>query len=501
MSAAEEVINPERVSAVPKAPVLNRFLDYLSSVRLGIILLCILVALSMVGMIVMQQEVEGFEAYFASLTPAERILGSKLAIFDIYHSWYYNFLLLTLSLNIVLASIDRFPSAWSYIVKPKVSATRGWLLNRIRHFEMKADEGDGPAIAAVIGSVFNKQGFRPTITQKDNAFFVFGQTGKWNRIGAYIVHVALLTLFLGYFIANQTGFNAVVRLAPGETTDHIEMVTFNLDKKEQFDVQIPFKIECTDIQQKLINPEGEIDVSNTMDWRTEVNINDPSYGVNTYEISLNKPLSYRGYRFFQSQAIAMGSARKIKLELTPQDGSKAFTVEIPRDGTSQLSDGTSITFERFLPDFALNQNGKADTRSGDYNNPAAVLSVKPPNAATSQVIAFTPQFADNAPVAGTSKLGYKWRLVDFEKSPLAHVLSIKYDPYGASFIAWYIGGFGLVAALAFVFFFSHRRIWARIEPADGGGHNIIIAGEGNRNQTGFNDRFDRVIDSLKSPGG
>jgi len=520
MSAAEEVLKPERVSVVPKAPVLNRFLDYLSAVRFGVILLCILVVFSIIGMVVMQQDVEGFEAYYASLTPAEQVLGSRLAIFDIYHSWYYSFLLLILSLNIVLASIDHFPDSWKFIARPKVWGTKDWLLSRSRSKLFHVDDGSPAETAEAIKRVFDNAGFKAQINQieniyypadsegnkdfsqikKENNFYVFGESGKWNRIGAYIVHVALLTLFLGYFVASQTGFNAVLRLAPGQTTDRIEMVTYNLDKKEQFEVQVPFKIECTDIQQKLINPEGEIDVSNTMDWRTEVKINDPAYGVNTYEISLNKPLSYRGYRFFQSQAITMGSARTIKLELAPQNGGDAVTVEVPRDGTTQLPDGTAISYVQFLPDFTLGPDGKADTRSGEYNNPAAVLSVKPPNGAKAQVIAFTPDFAGKAPVAGAAKLGYKWRLVDFEKSPLAHVLSIKYDPYGASFIAWYIGGFGLVAALGFVFFYSHRRIWARIEPSEKGGHDIVIAGESNRNQTGFNDRFDRVTNSLKSPG-
>jgi cytochrome c biogenesis protein len=520
MSAVEELLKPERVSAVPKAPALNRFIDYVSTVRFGIILLCTLVVFSIVGMVVMQQDVEGFEAYYASLTPAEQILGSRLAIFDIYHSWYYSFLLLILSLNIVLASIDHFPDSWKFISKPKLWGTKDWLLSRTRSKLFHIDDSSPAKIAEAIKRVFDSAGFKAQINQieniyypidaagnkdfsqiqKENNYYVFGESGKWNRIGAYIVHVALLTLFLGYFVANQTGFNAVLRLAPGQTTDRIEMVTYNLDKKEQFEVQLPFKIDCTDIQQKLINPEGEIDVSNTMDWRTEVKIDDPSYGVNTYEISLNKPLSYRGYRFFQSQAIAMGSARKIKLELTPQNGGDPLTIEVPRDGTTQLPDGTAVSFIQFLPDFTLGPDGKADTKSGEYNNPAAVLSVKPANAPKAQVIAFTPDFAGKAPVAGAAKLGYKWRLVDFEKSPLAHVLSIKYDPYGASFIAWYIGGFGLVAALGFVFFYSHRRIWARIEPSENGGHDIVVAGESNRNQTGFNDRFDRVINSLGSPG-
>ena len=496
MSAAEEVINSERVSVVPRAPVLNRFLDYISSVRLGVIVLCILVVLSMTGMLIMQQDVEGFDAYYISLTPAEKLVFGYLDFFDIYHSWYYLALLLFLSLNIVLASIDRFPSAWSYIVKPKLDATRGWLLNRKRHFEMKADADDATSIANAIKAVFEKQSFATKITEKGDALFVFGERGKWNRIGAYIVHIALLTLFLGYFVALQTGFNAMLRLAPGQTTNHIEMQTFNLDKKLNFDVTLPFSIECTDIQQKLINPAGDIDVSNTMDWRTEVKIADPEYGTNTYEISLNKPLSYRGYRFFQSQAIAMGSARNITLNLTPQNGGEPVSVQIPRGGENTLADGTRVKFEDFQPDFMLDQNGNPATRSTEYNLPAAILSVVPPSGAKTRVYAFSNDFADKIPI-GAPKLGYKWRLASFEKSPLAHVLSIKYDPYDASFIAWYIGGFGLVAALGFVFFISHRRVWARIEPSqDGKGHDIVVAGEANRNHMAFSDRFDRIISSL-----
>ena len=75
---------------------------------------------------------------------------------------------------------------------------------------MKADVGDAESIAnADRGGFQSKQGFSTDHAKRAMRFLVFGQTGKWNRIGAYIVHVALLTLFLGYFVANQTGFNAV----------------------------------------------------------------------------------------------------------------------------------------------------------------------------------------------------------------------------------------------------------------------------------------------------
>jgi hypothetical protein len=83
--------------------------------------------------------------------------------------------------------------------------------------------------------------------------------------------------------------------------------------------------------------------------------------------------------------------------------------------------------------------------------------------------------------------------VDFEKAPIAHILSIKYDPFNAAFIAWYIGGFGLIGALGFVFFISHKRIWAMIR-----GGEVVLAGEANRNHAGFEDKFKDVARDVKS---
>jgi cytochrome c biogenesis protein len=90
---------------------ITKLLNLLSSVRFGVTLLVLLVIASMIGMLVMQQNVEGFDKYYAELTPSQQLLWGKLGWFDIYHVWYFNALLLVLSLNIVLASIDRFPKA------------------------------------------------------------------------------------------------------------------------------------------------------------------------------------------------------------------------------------------------------------------------------------------------------------------------------------------------------------------------------------------------------
>jgi cytochrome c biogenesis protein len=498
MSTAEETIieRSEEFDRQKTEPILNRAIDFLSSVRFGVVLLCILVFLSITGMIIIQQNVDGFDAWFASLTPAEKIVGGYLSVFDIYHSWYYLLLLLILSLNIVLASIDHFPNSWTFISRPKLDASRKWLLGQKQHTTLEIEGESEAAVAETVRNVFKKNGLRSTITEKKGKLYVFGESGRFNRLGAYVVHVFLLTLFLGHFVSLQTGFDADVRFAPGDTTNQIEMIRFDLDKKEKFAVGLPFSITSTDIQQKLIDPNGSIEINNTMDWSTSITIDDPQYGKTEAVVSLNRPFTYRGYRFFQASAITFGSARNVTLELTPQDGGAPITVNLARNGTTTLPDGTTVAFDEFFPDFVLNQ-GKGDSRSGEYNNPVVKLNLSKPDGKKLVAYAFGMELPASAPV-GAPVAGYKWHLSSFEKSPFAHVLSIKYDPFNAGFIAWYVGGIGLMGALIFVFFVSHRRVWALIEPKSENEFEIVVGGNTNRNHQGFEDKFAKLDTDLRS---
>ncbi|HEY8561532.1 MAG TPA: cytochrome c biogenesis protein ResB [Pyrinomonadaceae bacterium] len=526
MSAVEESIKTKEISKPKTAPLLNRVLDFLSSVRFGVVLLCILVFLSVLGMLFIQQNVQGFEASYALRTPAERYVYGLLGLFDIYHSWYYILLLLLLSLNIILASIDRFPSAWKYISEPKLTATRGWLLNQKPHETVRLTGASGMEVAAKISEAFEQNGFKPRTTEEttkvyavdedgkkdfsrteiQKSLFVFGERGKWNRMGAYIVHVFLLTLFLGHFVALQTGFDADIRLTPdtnpailrdfnlAQKTDAIQLIEINLDRQERYNVQLPFTITCTEIEQKLIDPSGSIEINNTLDWRTRIQIDDPEYGRTAADVSLNNPFTYRGYRFFQASAITMGSASSMTLELKPENGGAPVNVKLKRNDTAELPDGTKIAYSTFVPDFVM-QGGQPSTRSGDYNNPAAILDVTTPDGATQKVYAFANRLPDNAPIAAP-KAGYRWHLAGYEKSPLAHVLSIKYDPFNSAFIAWYVGGFGLIFALVFVFFISHKRVWAMIEKKGEHEFEVVFAGNANRNQLAFEDKFKTIVESL-----
>lgn len=470
---------------------ITRSLEILSSVRFGIVLLILLVLLSMIGMLIMQQNVEGFDKYYMELTPSQKLLYGTLGFFDIYHAWYFNVLLLTLSLNIVLASIDRFPKAWTFISRKKLDASRQWLKGQEQNSEMTLKGESGQAVAERVSGAARGLGFKTTISEKGGRTFVFMERGAWNRLGAYAVHVALLTIFLGGFLTAQFGRDGQMPLAPGTTTSEMMSLTFTLDQVARVPVQLPFTVTCTDIQQKLIRKDGSIMANNTIDWLTRIKIKD-EYGERDALVHLNTPYDYRGYRLFQASFISLGRARNITLRLTPQGGGAPQDVTIPRDGSATLADGTRIDFENFLPDFTIGEGGRPDTKSQDYNNPAAVLKVTTPTGEAKRAYAFATELPAGAPV-GAAVAGYKYHLADFEKVPDAHVLAIQKDPGKWPF---YIGGLLLILTLGAVFFFSHQRVWAMIEAGKDGGFETVLGGNTNRNKLGFEDRFKKLTSAL-----
>jgi cytochrome c biogenesis protein len=496
MSAIEETKTEVRVPKAPAATAaspsfVTRTLNLLSSVRFGVCMLVLLAAACMVGMLIVQQNVEGFDKYFANLTPAQKFLYGKLGIFDIYHAWYFNGILLILSLNIILASIDRFPGAWTFIKRKKTDASAHWLRGQEQSASLSLKASGIEEAVARVSAAFRASRMKPVVTEKKGKTFVFGERGAWNRLGAYAVHVALLTIFTGGFLTAQFSKTGQMPLEPGMTSSEMTETVFNIDQLSRSVYQLPFEVECTDIEQKLIRKEGAITSENTLDWLTRIKIKDPEYGEREALVHLNKPYDYRGYRFFQASFIADGKAREVRVRVTPQqEGGEPQEIAIPRNGATTLADGTRVELKDFAANFTVG-GGEQDAEASVYNNPAATLAVTTPGAAKPvKAIAFTPEMAERAPFAKQPVAGYTWRLVDFEKAPKAHILSVQKDP-GATVV--YVGFTLLGLTLSSVFFFSHDRVWAVVEEKGEGRFEVVAGGNTNRNHLGFGDRFKKLV--------
>lgn len=500
MSVLEETNNTNLTEDKPAAQkakqsnssFLNSFLNLLSSVRFGIILLIILGILSFLGMIIMQQNIPDFDKYYAELMPSTKLLFGKLGWFDIYHTWYYNLLILVLSLNIILASIERAPKTWRIVSNRKLEASKTWLLAQQHKAETIIESENLKAASERVLNALKSNRLKTRVLEKDGRVHIFAEKGWWNRLAYLAVHVSLLTIFTGGFLTAQFSQEGMVPLEPGESTNEMQRVAFNLDQIGQTSTKLPFTITCIDIQQKLIRKDGSIDGSNTIDWLTKIRIKDET-GLKEALVHFNEPVDYRGYRFFQASFIANGKARNIDLTLTPEKGGEPIKVSIPRGGSHKLEDGTVINFIDFYADFTVGQGGKIQEIGGaNYEKPVAVLEIVKPDNSSEQALAFKMDLPDSAPI-GKPVAGYKFKLVDFEKVPQAHTLSVNKDPGKVPF---YVGGFMLMGILVAVFFFSHQRVWALIEDKGDGKYMVVFGGNANRNQLKFEDKFNELINKV-----
>jgi cytochrome c biogenesis protein len=487
-------------TAPASASIIDRSLRQLSSVRFGIIMLLLLLICCMIGMLVMQQNVEGFRVYYAKLTPATRNLYESLGFFNIYHSWYFTLLLAITGLNIILASVDRFPAAWAYVSRPKRLASPRFI--RAQAFHQTASQpGEAAPVAERIASIWRGSGLRARITQENGQLTVFAQRNVWNRFGAYVVHVALLLIFIGGFLTSRYGVGGQMELVPGRSSNAFTVFDSSAISSEQPKrAQMPFTVECTDLQQALIRPEGNLDVMNTIDWLSYVKITDNGKETAAL-VHLNAPVDYRGYRFFQSSFVPSGYARQITLVFTPQAGGAAREVTVTRDGYADVEGIGRVSYEDFYPDFTI-ESGRPDTASGDYNNPAVKVRVERADGKSEVAIAQTAQargLSAEKPdelTAATDELavaaGNRVTLKRFEKVSQAHTLTVQYDP---GRLPVYLG-FGLLTlALCMVFFYSHQRVWAVVEP-DGKHTTIYFGGNTNRNRPAFEARFNSLVESV-----
>jgi cytochrome c biogenesis protein ResB len=175
-------------------------------------------------------------------------------------------------------------------------------------------------------------------------------------------------------------------------------------------------------------------------------------------------------------------------------------VDIVRNESVDVPGIGNVRYVGFYPDFEVTEQGFT-TLSRDYNKPVAQLEVMGPDGKRTPALAFGPQAAEEylGKAAGKdgveNKLlvgGNKVLLKDFEKVSLTHTLTVQYDP-GRTPV--YIGFTLLVIALCGVFFFSHQRVWAVIEPG-GSGSKVYFGGNTNRNRPAFEARFNSLVQSV-----
>jgi len=244
-----------------------------------------LAATSIIGTVIPQNEnpakyVQAFGEFLYRLFQV-------LDFFDMYHSWWFQLLLLLLTLNIVICSLDRLSATWKivFVKNPHFNASRFRKLSDKEEFTANNSPDDLKKIyEPVISGSFRYN----RIEQTRKGFCIFGEKGRWTRLGVYAVHLSVILLLAGALIGSVSGFEGYVNIPEGEAVNSI------LIRKTRQMRNLDFEIRCDDFDVSFYNSGAP------KEYRSTLTVLEKGKPVLTKNIIVNDPLRYKGINLFQS---------------------------------------------------------------------------------------------------------------------------------------------------------------------------------------------------------
>ncbi|MGW8325746.1 MAG: cytochrome c biogenesis protein ResB, partial [Desulfobacterales bacterium] len=263
----------------------NTLWRFFSSVKLSVVLLLSLAATSIIGTVIPQNENPA--AYFRAYGEFLYRLFKVLDLFDMYHSYWFQLLIVLLTLNIVVCSIDRLSTTWKIVTIKKPP----FILSRFKSNadnEYFVDNRSAEQLKDVY-EPFVSKGFGYIRTeQTDNGYSIFAEKWRWTRLGVYGVHLSIILLLIGALIGSLFGFDGYVNIPEGEVVNSIRI--HNPERTQSLD----FGIRCDNFSVTFY------DSGTPKEFRSSLTIINDGKPVYKKDIVVNDPLRYKGINIFQS---------------------------------------------------------------------------------------------------------------------------------------------------------------------------------------------------------
>ena len=435
----------------------NSIWQFFASVKLALVTLFLIAVTSIIGTIIPQKE--AFEWYAARYGPKTAQLFAVLDIPDMYNSWWFIALLFLLSFNLVICSIDRFPSVWKQVKADglAVPADRVLKMSNRRSWNLSENPSN---IVENLSQKLHHLGWKTSSRTLEDSTLIFSQKGNWTRTGVYMVHASILVIFVGAIIGYLGGFKGSVTIP--ETMERDKVVLF--DSRQIID--LGFTVRCNSFVIEFY-PNGT-----PKEYTSNLTVLENGEEVFTTDIEVNSPLKYKGITFYQSS----------------YEGYQDFVISI-----NNKSSGISKTF--IAPFQKQVEWAEEGIRFGIINAKAIGQSIVSSKLWFSELdgTPVTPWIDDNtSTIIKTGEHEYEVHV----KQMYATGLQVAKDP-GVWWV--YIGCGIMLFGLYVAFFMSHRRIWLLIRNRDKGSE-ITISGSANKNRPGFERVFEKLAAELEQHG-
>ncbi len=443
-------------------------LKHLSSVKLTIVLLGLIVVASIIGTIIPQTWTdEQYKAKYGH-SLSRILIGTQLT--NVYHSYWYMLLLVVFCVNLTICSIRSFVPMLKSLARSASNAGRVELDSLPFHRKIQLNN-DAEDAGSQIKQILTRSLYKLKYSDVNSCLYYF-ERGKIGRLGPLITHASIIVILVGGIFVGLLGFKEQKRITVGETVD----------------------VPRTDLQVRADDFKAEFypESGTPKEYTSVLTIIEDGEPKVTKSVEVNHPLTYKGVKFYQS---SYGLSNTIEVELSKKASDEAGEVlgkfglnvgelfEVP---DSQLKIKPVV----LVPDFVMDSSGHVGSRSREPRNPAAFFELYEGDELRDSVWSFL-KFPD---FHGSGKSGYSLKFLD---TKYYTELQISQDP-GLSVI--WIGSLLMVLGLFLSFYMSYKRIWVKLS-AGKGGTVVEIGGRSYRNRTGFDREFHQLEASLSQPGG
>jgi cytochrome c biogenesis protein len=458
---------------------LDSLWKFFASVQLTIVLLLTLAITSIIGTLIPQNEAP--RAYMEAFGPSLYRFFDLLGFLDLYHSWWYQALMLLLIVNILVCSIDRLSATWRIIFpeRPKFN------LSRFRRMEPKEEfstDGAGDQLQNQYHTIVSRNFRHTRVEDTDSGYAIFGERGRWTRVGVYIVHLSIICMLIGGVIGTRFGFEGYVNLAPGESARQIQLRGRNAM------MPLGFAIRCDDFKVSFY-PSGAPE-----EFRSSLSIIDQGKLVKSQDIIVNDPLHYKGISIFQASYGPLPTRPqdvRIPDELTLAFTSKA-TGKVYEE---KVTIGQTIDLPENLGKFTVNEAKTSYNFRGQDLGATIVGTLLQSNGNAVEValpVQF-PSFDKMGPVFNKSRSDELFIVVsDIRVPPVEQRyftgLQVSRDP-GVWVV--YTGFIMIIIGCYVTFFMSHRQVCVDVAES-GNNSRVVVTGTANKNKFG-NERKLKIL--------
>ena len=440
--------------------------DFLTSLKLVVILLLILSALSIAGTVIEQNK--PMQEYYRFYQPGTVALFSKLGLFDMYHSWWFVACLSLLALNITACTMDRYRGIMAamrkknLILDEKLSKSLQNLTTIRYALPLDAVE---KKIVELAGSGFSSK--HVVTVAEDGARHYFFEKGKYSRLAFFMTHVSILLIFLGALVGSFFGYKAYTNIFEGETVSQVEARTGKIQK-------LNFQVKCNTFHAEFYAS------GMPMDYRSDLSILQNGKEVIRKTIRVNDPLTFEGVTFYQSSY--GGLPDQVAIEVVNRDGTVKGAVTAPFGqivaipGVADKVEAADYQEHFHMPD-------------GSEGGRAIGVNIHPANGGPTGLwlLVDQPEYDQRRGSA------YYFRVKELKLKKYTG-LQVNKDP--GEILVW-LGSILLIAGIMIAFFMSHKKLWISLRTDNKGKSELTIGGTANKNREAFSKEMELMIQSMK----